>query len=234
MRKKKAWHKAYCNFIKIFKRKVKCIYLGEEVGNRSLVLSNHVGASGPLSFELFNKRTFRYWGTHEMNGKFKEVYAYLTNIYFTQKKHIKKWISKIIGVFAAPFMRLFYKGLDLIPTYHDARFYRAIKDSYNTLMEGQSVVIFPEASEKGYFSNLKAFHAGFVVLLKYCFERGLDFPIYIAYLHKKKRIHLFDKPILYSEIKDKFQNKEEVAKYFCARCNELGKMIEEGNIPYAV
>ena len=230
MRKKKTWYKGYCNFIKIFKRKIKYVYLGEMVEDRAIVLSNHVGASGPLSFELFNKQTFRFWGTHEMNGKFKEVYAYLTDIYFTQKKHIKKPISKIIGVFAAPFMRLFYKGLDLIPTYHDARFYRAIKDSYNTLSEGQSVVIFPEASENGYFSNLTAFHAGFTVLLKYCYDRGLDLPIYLSYLHKKKHIHLVDKPVLYSEIKDKFNNRDEMARYFFFFFNELGKMIENGNL----
>ncbi len=230
IRKKSFWFKIYCGFAKLVRKKTKFVYLGQEFTNQSLILSNHVGASGPLSFELYHEKTFRYWGAHEMNGHFHEVYRYLSNIYFTEKKHWKKWIAKIVAFFATPFCYLFYRGLKLIPTYHDGRLRKALDTSYQTLNEGQSVVIFPEKSEHGYFDHLTGFHAGFTLLLKYCYARGMDLPIYLAYYDHKSHIHLVDKPVLYSEIKDKFATKEDMAKYFCDRCNALGDMIAENKI----
>jgi 1-acyl-sn-glycerol-3-phosphate acyltransferase len=68
--------------VKIFIRKPKMIYLGEKVEPQSVLLSNHVGSSGPLTLECYFKdQPFRFWGTYEMNGSLKEVYKYLSEIY---------------------------------------------------------------------------------------------------------------------------------------------------------
>ena len=46
---KKRWYKALMSFIKIFHKKSIFVYLGEKLQGPSIILSNHVGASGPLS-----------------------------------------------------------------------------------------------------------------------------------------------------------------------------------------
>ena len=61
-------------FLKIFIRKPKIVYLGKEIDRPSIILSNHVGKTAPLTLELYFETPFRYWGTYEMNGNLKSVY----------------------------------------------------------------------------------------------------------------------------------------------------------------
>ena len=73
---RKAWFRGLKGLIRIFVKKTKFVYLGEEPKGPSLILSNHVGALGPLSFELYFPYRMRFWGTYEMNGSLREVYRY--------------------------------------------------------------------------------------------------------------------------------------------------------------
>ena len=96
--------------MRVFKKKHQVIYLGDKVERSSIVLSNHVGASGPLSWELYPEFPFRFWGTFEMNSDFKTMYHYLSKIYFHQKKHWPLWISRIFCLIATPVMKGMYKA----------------------------------------------------------------------------------------------------------------------------
>lgn len=211
-------------FLKIFKRRSKFYYLGEEINGPALIMSNHVGASGPLSFELFHPVIFRLWGTHEMTGSFKEVYKYLSTTYFHNKKHMPKLIAKIVGGIACPFLHRFYKGLEILPTYHDARLVTSIKKSVESLKAGQPIVIFPENSDNGYFDHLTEFFPGSIMLLELCERNNIDVPVYVSYYNKHNRKHLFSKPVYWKDIKGQFSSREEAAKHFCDLCNELGEI----------
>ena len=46
-------------------------------------------------------------------------------------------------------------------------------------------------------------------------------PIYVSYFNKEKMTYTFGKPELYSELKNKFNNRREIAEYLVAACNEL-------------
>ena len=46
------------NILRIFVRKPKFIFLGEEFSDQSLYLSNHVGAKVPLALELYFPKEF--------------------------------------------------------------------------------------------------------------------------------------------------------------------------------
>ena len=210
---------------KIAIKKPEFIFLGEPFKESSLILSNHSGSSGPLSLELYSPIQVRLLGTYEMNGSLKDVYKYLSTTYYYQKKHWNKYLAKAFCLIAAPLVHSFYKGLNLISTYQGIGFVKTIKESYEALtIHKENLVIFPEDSSKGYFTKLTHFYNGFLVLAEYCYKRGLDLDIYVAYLNRRKRKYIFDKPIKYSELIKLSEDKDEIAKMLLNRCNELGKM----------
>lgn len=219
--------------LKIFMRKPKIVYLGKAVDKPSIILSNHVGKTVPLTLELYFETPFRYWGTYEMNGNLASVYKYMSEVFYHQKKGWNLFLARLFCIIAAPLAYLFYRGLTLISTYPDYRFRNTIKESLKTLDDGQSLVIFPEDSSKGYFDELTYFYSGFMLLAKSAYKKGNDLQIYLSYYRKKDRTYVVDKPILYSSLKEKNLSREEIAEMFRQRVNKLGKadlkdLMEEG------
>ena len=230
VKNRKWWFKGLKGFLKIFIRRKKYIFLGEGFDEEpAIILSNHVGAIGPLSHELYFPEPFRFWGTYEMNSGIKSVYKYLTEVYYTKKKHWKPFPAKLFCLLAAPLANLFYKGLNLISTYPDYRFRKTLIESLKTVKEGQSLIIFPEDSENGYYDEMTKFYAGFVTFAQATLKRGMDLKIYKMYLRKKEKIVVVDKPIRFSELMGQFDSKQALADAVCERVNELGTMdIQKG------
>lgn len=211
--------------LKIFKRKPKFIFLGEEFCDQAIYLSNHVAAQGPLTYELYFPKLFRFWGIHNMTENFREKYKYLSTTYFHEKKHMNKFLAKFCAFFATPVMAVFYWGIDLLPTYQDGRLVKTIHKSINILENNQSIIIFPENSSDGYHDILKQYFSGFYLLAKKAFEKGMDLPIFNMYYQRKKRKVIVDKPIKFSELAELNLTKEEIAEMFRVRANELGQMV---------
>lgn len=221
--KRKVWFRALKGILKIFIKKPTFVYKGGKPTAGSIILSNHEGASSPLALELYSDFPIRMWGTYEMNSGLKSVYKYLSNVYFHEKQHKNLHLARFISIFACPFVNLFYKGLNLIPTYRDVRLYKTMTESIKTIKDGRdNIVIFPENSDKGYFKHLKSFYAGFVVLAHRLFKAGIDVSIYVAYYKTETREYVFDAPIYFSELNSAFTSKNEMAGYFLEKCNSIG------------
>ncbi len=221
---RKKWFLWVQSIVKWFIKKPKFITLGKPVCPGSIVLSNHEGTGAPLSMELYGKLPVRFWGAHEMNEGFKSAYWYMTNIYYHKKKHWNLWLARLFCLIATPLTRMFYIGLELIPTYPDIRLKNTLSKSLDALKKGHTVVIFPEDSDKGYLKELSRFHQGAMLLLEYCQRRGLDVPVYVAYYNKEKKQYVFDAPSSTSQLLALGLSREELAKKLCDRCNELGKL----------
>ncbi|MCH5171723.1 MAG: hypothetical protein J1F31_02685 [Erysipelotrichales bacterium] len=219
----KKWFKAYKRIIGIFYRKPKFIYLDEQVTEPSLILSNHVSSKAPVKWEIYFNRSFRFWGVAEMTQGPKAVYRYLSSTYFHQKKHWNKTLAKIVGFIATPFVNLFYRGMDLIPTYNDIRFTITIRESTKTVINGSDLIIFPEDSSHGYKDHLTYFFSGFVALAENILKKGIDIPIFAAYYQKKKNTFIIDKGIRYSKLKALFKEPKAIALAMKNRLNELAE-----------
>lgn len=218
------WFKILKQIMKIRYKKPAFIYLGEKFGNGAIILSNHEGTDAPMSLEIYNSTPTRMWGAYEMNSGLIKLYKYQTRIYYHEKKHWNLHLARLFCLLASPLTYIFYKGLNLISTYKDARFSRTIKESIEAIKKGENIVIYPEYSEKGYLAQLEGFFAGFVVLADACKKKGIDVPIYVTYFRKSDKVYIIDKPVLYSELSSNGENKNEVADKLRLRCNELGKM----------
>ena len=213
--------------LRLMKKRYPCpefIYLGEEIKDGSLLLSNHEGTDAPLSLEMYLGKRLTMWGAHEMNSGLIKMYKYQTRVYYHEKKHWNLHLARLFCLIASPLTNLFYKGLGLISTYRDSRFIKTVRESIAALKKGESIVVFPEDSKNGYLPQLEGFFAGFTILAETCKKKGMDLPIYVTYFKKKERQYIIDKPVLYSQLTANGETREEVAKRLLERCNELGKM----------
>lgn len=208
------------NHILVHKPKVK--FLGEEFPDEPiLLLANHVGKKTPVKIELYYPRDFRMWGTHEMAEGVKSVHKYLRTTYYHEKKHFPKWIACIIATIFAPFADMFYRGMRVIPTYTDYRFFGTIKRTVRELEEGKDIVIYPEDSSKGYLDQLSFLHPGFVSFLDILYKKGRDLPVYVTYLNRKKNTFIVSERMYYSELKEKYGSYEEIAEAMRLLINSL-------------
>ena len=196
-------------------------FLGEKPTNGAIILSNHEGTDAPLSLEIYCDFPIRMWGTGEMNEGLVRLYKYQTKVYYHEKKHWNLFLARLFCLLASPLTYVFYKGLNLISTYKDARVKKTINESVSAIKQGENIVIFPEDSEGGYHKQLKGFFSGFVLLAKQCEREGIDVPIYVSYFKIEEKVYVFDQPIKYSELKTICSSKEEMAEYLVNKCNAL-------------
>lgn len=210
------------SIIRLFKRKPKFVNLAGELEEGSIYLSNHSAAAGPLIYELYFPLNFRYWGTYEMCGTIKQRWTYLATIYFPNKKHFSKPMSKILATLVCPFMHMFYKGMQVIPTYPDGRLVQTFRTSHNELEKGINLIIFPENSSDGYHNVLKEYFAGFYVFAKrYYNNTGKNVKIYNMYYSKKHNTIVIDKPVTIEQLMSSGLTSSEIANKFKDRINQL-------------
>lgn len=223
--KRKAWFRGLKQFLKINYKRPQFIYLGEKPTERAIILSNHVSTVPPMMLEIYADYPIRFWGTHEMNSGLKKMYKYQSEVYYHQKRGFNLHLSRLLCLLASPLTNMFYKGLNLISTYQDARLRTTLDQSLTAIKDnGENIVIFPEDSSDGYSDELKGFHAGFVMLAEKCLQNGIDVPIYACYYKKNERQYIFDAPVQYSQLKAQFGDRKAIAEYMCMRCNTVGKM----------
>ena len=224
--KRKFWFRCYKGFIKLFKKPTNFKYVGDKITSPSIIISNHVGTKAPLSFELYLDEKIRFWGTHEMNSGLKNMYRYQTRVFYHEKRGWNLHLARLYCLLASPLTYIFYKGLNLISTYKDGRFIKTIKESFNAVNEGNSIIIFPEVSDKGYLDELEGLHNGFIMFADYAYRKGIDLPIVVTYYHKKSNVHIIDNPLNYSQLLNKYKTYDEIAKALLKRCNELFKELQ--------
>ena len=220
----------YKSIMRVGVKRSDFIYLGEKPTGAAIILSNHVGTSAPLAWELYEDIAYRFWGAWEMNSKLSDLYRYQTKVYYHEKKHWNIHLARVFCLLASPLTWMFYRGLNLISTYHDMRFRKTISESVDTLKDNKAVIIFPEISDKGYLDVLEGFHPGFTMLMKVAEKQGLDVPVYVSYYRKRDRKYIVGKPTMLSELLSRGLSNEELCDYLCAECNKLGQ-LDLDNLP---
>jgi hypothetical protein len=223
--KAKSKRKLYFRFIKkltkIKYKKPAFIYMDERFKDGSLVLSNHEGTDSPMTAEIYLNRAIAFWGAGEMNSGLKRLYKYHTRVYYHEKKHWNIHLARLFCLVASPLTNLFYKGLNLISVFPGAQFLTTVRQSFEKLQSGDTLILYPEDSTDGYLTQLKGFHEGFVTLCDYALKKGNDLPVLPAYYRKEDKVYFFGKAYKYSYLKETYKTKEEICKFMCDKCNAL-------------
>lgn len=208
--------------MKLFYKQPKIIYLCEKVEDKAIYISNHSSTSGPIEYVIRFPKFFRPWGTYQMCGTFKERWNYMYHIFYRQKKKKGKVASFIMASLISPISRIFYRGVDLLPTYTDLRMLSTFKRSMEYLDDDTGILIFPEDSMDGYKTILEKYNPGFVALANsYYKSRNIDLPIYTVYFSKVINTIVIDKPDYIQKYFQKGMTKEEIADLFKEKTNQL-------------
>lgn len=224
--KRRLFFRFFKSITRIFIKKPKIVNLNETLENGSIFLCNHSGASGPFVLEYYFPKDFHFWGTYEMTMGFKERWKYMAYKEFPNMRHNNKFMSIVKASAVAPFSGMFYKGLQLIPTYPDGRLKKTIDTSLDYLNKGSNIIIFPEDISKGYFDVLKSYFSGFWILAKLYVEKfKKDIKIYNMYFKKKTRTLIIDKAVSAMELIKKHLDRKTIAEQFKNRANELASNI---------
>lgn len=226
--KRKLYFRILTKLMKVKYKKPTFIYLGEEIKNGGVILSNHEGTDAPMAFEMYHSAPIKMWGTGEMNSGLRKLYKYQSSVYYHEKKHWNIHLARLFCLIASPLTWLFYSGLDLISTYQDARFVKTVRESIDSINRGYNIIIYPEVSDKGYLPVLEGFHEGCVMFAEICKKHGIDLPIYVSYFRKSDNVYIIDSPVNYSALSANGETRAEIAQKLCDRCNELGQMSFHG------
>lgn len=206
----------------IFKKRPYIYNLNEADFETGIIVSNHSGASGPMTLALYFPTFFVPWGTHEMVGNYKERWNYLFYIFYQQKLGYKKFKSFILATLFAIISKMLYKGMGLIPTYMDLRLVRTIRTSVEHLEAGSKILIFPEVSDSGYFDEILEYNEGFVYLSQtYYKKHKVDLPIYPVYYYNRINAIIIGKKIYANKLLQEGLTRVEVAEHFKDVTNQL-------------
>ncbi|MGN0804777.1 MAG: hypothetical protein ACI4MS_05285 [Candidatus Coproplasma sp.] len=186
-------------FLKIFKRRPEVINLsGGELEPKAIYLSNHAGADGPMTYEMYFPLLLTGWGASPMFGNAKERWNYLYHTFYIQKLHWNKAKAFIVATLFTPISKMIYRAIGLIPTYTDSRFITSVKTSCKILDENSPILIFPEDSTKGYINPPESFNKGFLTLAKLYYKtKKVDLPVYSMYLIGGKKRKIVIAPPIY-------------------------------------
>lgn len=216
-------------FLKIFKRRPQFInQSGGELEGKAIYLSNHSGADGPLTYELYFPLIYTGWGAHEMFGTLKERWNYLYHVFYRQKLHWGKLRAFFVATVFSPISKRLYRGIGLIPTYTDGRFISSVKISCRILDTGNPILIFPEDSTDGYLNPPQAFNQGFIAMAKLYYKmRKVDLPVYTAYLlNEKKRKMVVGKPMFVNQLLSEGKTEDEICALALENMQKLYETIK--------
>lgn len=221
-KKKQPFFSFVKRILRLFYRKPKIVYFGKAIEQPSIIISNHAALKGPVINELYLPVPTVKWGAGEMLGGYKMRYNYLRNVFYMQKRGYGKVSATLRAVFAAMFSKFFYKGMNIIPTWNDARMFKTVKHSIDVLNDGESVLIFPENSNEGYKDVLTEFYAGFVTLAECYYKKtGMDVPVYPVYYHRRKKVMAIGEPMYVQDFVKQGLGREQIADEYRKAVNDL-------------
>ena len=212
-------------FCFIIFRKPKLLFTDGEFPNEPvLLLSNHVGKKAPGKIELYYPRPFMMWGTHEMTEGFKAVHKYLRTTYYHEKKHLPKFLAVIIASIVGPLVNAYYRGLRLLPTYHDQRLLTTVKLTTEEYKSGKDIIIYPEDSSTGYKDEIEKFFSGFASFLGMMYRNGYDIPVMVTYFDRRRNTFIFSGVTNYSVLLEEYKTNEAITEAMRKKMNSLKDM----------
>ena len=221
--------KCFKGVLRIFKRKVNTVVLGEPLQDKCVYLANHANKMGPVMYDMFFPVYAVKWGAHQMLGKYAERKAYLRDVLYIQKNGMGKRRAAFKATFEAFFSKYIYKGLKFLPTYPDMRLAKTVKKSVDVLNDDTALMVFPEDSNEGYKDLMTSFFSGFVLIMESYYKKNKeDVPVRCIYYHKKKRLIAASESFYLHDFTEKGLDRKGIAEFMKEKVNELYRRIESG------
>lgn len=147
-----------------------------------IFVGNHTQMNGPIICELYSPVPCRTWCAGQMMN-LKEVPAYAYADFWSGKPKYIRWLYKILSYIIAPLSVCVFNNANTIAVYRDNRIISTFRNTVSALMEGSSVVVFPECYDE-YNNIVNRFQEKFVDVARIYYRKtgkAVKFvPVYIA------------------------------------------------------
>lgn len=165
-------------------------------GEPAVFVVNHAKAYGPLAMSTNFDVPMRPWVIYNVCYT-KTFPAFSRQDFWHPKNFFTKGCVWIISYLLAPLASYIFSGMEAIPAYFDKRAVITIQKSMETLLEGKSVVIFPE-NRTPYSVYNEDFSQGFLYLGKRYYRKTKKcLKFYPVYVCKQQKTMQIGRPIAY-------------------------------------
>lgn len=197
-----------------------------------MIVGNHTQMNGPIACELYFPGDHYTWCAGEMMH-LEEVPAYAYQDFWSRKSKFTRPFYKVLSYLIAPLSVCVFNNANTIGVYHDGRVLSTFKNTVVKLLEGASVVVFPEHDEP-YNHILCQFQDKFIDIAKLYYKRcgkALSFvPLYIA--PKLKAMYL-GKPITFIPEAPIAQERQRICDYLMQTITDIACSLPEHTVvPY--
>lgn len=193
-----------------------------DVEQPAIFVSNHDAKRGPVTSEAWFPIRTAKWGAYEMLCDYNTRRKYLRDVFYIKKQGMGRAKASFKAFFEAFFSLYIYRGMNIMPTYPDARLSRTLGDSVEVLKNGISVWIWPEDSDGGYDEVIGKFFPGFVMLAELFRRRtGADVPIYPVYYHSGLKKLVVGRPRYAHALKEQGLDRNAIAEVLRNDVNDL-------------
>ena len=172
----------------------------EKLKGPAILISNHLGAIGPIACVLSIPQQLHLWGSANLFDKTKIV-DHLMGDFVGPVLHLRgrfgRFIAKVIGRIVMPMI----ERLEVVPVdRHDVVLSGAFKRSIQFLEQDGLLLVMPEDPTLPVdpVSGLHPFMSGYLYLCSLAKKRsGQDLPVYPVAIHKKGRRVVIGEPLYY-------------------------------------
>ncbi len=230
-------NKTYYDVIKLIAKIVyprRDVKYKEEIIEPAIFISNHSGILGPVAAELYIDLPKRIWTIADLLNK-ETASNYIFHDFYNGRSKRSKKLWRIISRLTMLILRPIFDGNEnyIFVNRSNMRIKETFNESITALIEGKSVVIFPECHRK-YNEFINEFSDGFVSLARlYYSKTGKDLKFYPTYMPKNIRVICVGQPVIYDSNNNKNEEKkrivEELKEKITALAVELGP---HETIPY--
>lgn len=140
-------------------------------GKPVVYVSHHQNMVGPVSILAWVKYYVRTWVLSEFTDR-KSAYTHYSTVTFHERYGCPKTLAKILAWPASYLVPWVVNAADAIPVYRQSRkIVKTMKISHETLMSGESILIFPDIDYANDSQKTSDIYRGFLHLEKKVFQR---------------------------------------------------------------
>lgn len=176
-------------------------------------VAHHQNLLGPISTMAWLEEFVRVWAFSVFNNQ-KTCYEHYVDYTFTKRFGWPTALAKIIAWPASYLIAWLIRSAQAIPVYRKSRnIIKTLKLSVEALIEGESVLIFPQVEYTSDASDISNIYEGFLNLDKYYFRKTNQHLKFVPLLSdKEQKIIRAGKPVQFSGEISFIEERKEIAR----------------------
>ncbi len=222
--KKSLYVKLYEPLAKMIYPRCKTVVKEELTDEPAVYLCNHSAANGPAIMNLYFPKPHKTWMIcYALDKKLGPNYFFHDGFFGRARKC--KWFWRLLSKIVMPMLRPLLKLGDPILVYHNRRITETFQKSLDALVEGTSLLIFPESPVR-FSEYVHTLYDGFADIGRmYYAETKKCLKFYPVYAERSNRIISVGTPITYDPNLNPREQRRVIAGYIQTSIDALAREL---------